>query len=197
MALSPLTIRPLSPELRADFFNYFEGAAFADHPKWKSCYCQFLYVDHSKVIWKDRPEAESRTAACERPDCGRMQGLFAERGDEVVGWCHAAPRAMLGAFANEPDPDAERLGQSTCFVVAKAYRRTGIAGALLDAACNRLRQQGLSIAEAHPSRRAVSDAENHCGPLALYLNAGSALHREDADDSTFVRKPLFGRPLPT
>ncbi len=41
MAHDSLTIRRLTPELKEDFLQYFEGAAFADNPKWKSCYCQF------------------------------------------------------------------------------------------------------------------------------------------------------------
>ena len=188
---TPLTIRRLSPELRADFLRYFEGAAFADNPKWKSCYCQFLYVDHTKVTWSARTAEENRSAACERIDCGRMQGLLAYQGDAVVGWCNAAPRTMLDAFADEPDPDAERLGQITCFVVAKAHRRTGVARALLDAACDMLRQQGLDIAEANPSRTASSDAENHYGPLSLYLAAGFSVHREERDGLVVVRRPLL------
>ena len=120
-----------------------------------------------------------------------MQGLLAYRGNEVVGWCNAAPRTMLDAFADEPDSDEERLGQITCFVVAKAHRRTGVARALLDAACELLRQQGLSIAEASPSRSASSDAENHLGPLTLYISAGFEVHREEEDGVVVVRRSLL------
>jgi ribosomal protein S18 acetylase RimI-like enzyme len=191
MPAAPLTIRRLCPDLQADFLHYFEGAAFADNPKWNSCYCQFLYVDHSKVTWSKRSAEENRSAACERIKCGHMQGLLAYRGEEVVGWCNAAPRTVLEAFADEPDPDEERLGQITCFVVAKAHRRTGVARALLDAACELLSQQGLSIAEASPSREASSDAENHYGPLSLYISAGFKVHREEDDGVVVVRRSLL------
>ena len=113
MPHAPLTILPLTPERQADFLRYFEGAAFADNPKWKSCYCQFLYVDHAKVNWAARTAEENRASACERIACGRMQGLLAYRGGEVVGWCNAAPRRMMDSYADEPDPDAARLGQIT------------------------------------------------------------------------------------
>jgi GNAT superfamily N-acetyltransferase len=190
MSNEPVKIRPLTPELRSDFLQYFEGEAFADNPKWKFCYCQFLYVDHAKVTWSTRTGEENRAAACARIDCGRMQGLLAYRGDAVVGWCNAAPRAMLDAFADEPDPDAQHLGQITCFVVAKAHRRTGVARALLDAACDLLRQQGVLIAEASPMRSAASDAQHHYGPLSLYLSAGFNVHREDDDGTVIVRRAL-------
>ena len=96
----------------------------------------------------------------------------------------------MDSFDDEPDPDAHRLGQITCFVVARDHRRTGVARTLLEAACEMLREQGLSIAEANPSRKASTDAENHYGPLSLYLSAGFSLVRERADGIVVVRRPL-------
>jgi len=187
---SPITIRQLAPETREDFLRFFEGAAFADNPKWGSCFCQFLYVDHSKVTWSARSAQENRAAACDRIACGRMQGLMAYRDGEVVGWCNAAPRALMDSFADEPDPQAERLGQITCFVVARDHRRTGIARVLLEAACTMLRQQGMAIAEANPSRNAATDAENHYGPISLYQSAGFAVVRETEDGLVVMRRSL-------
>lgn len=190
MSSAQLTIRRLSPELRGDFLQYFEGAAFADNPRWKSCYCQFLYVDHAVVNWGARGAAENRSAACERIACGRMQGLLAYREGQVVGWCNAAPRLMLDSFADEPVPDAQTVGQITCFVVAREHRRTGVARALLEAACGLLREQGMHVAEANPSRAASTDAEQHFGPLSLYLSAGFAIVAEKADGLVVVRRAL-------
>lgn len=188
---SRLTIRRLTPELKDDFLRYFEGAAFADNPKWKSCYCQFLYVDHAIVNWSARTAEENRSAACDRIACKRMQGLLAYRDGQVVGWCNAAPRVLLDSFADEPIPDAEQVGQITCFVVAREHRRTGVARALLEEACALLRDQGLLVAEANPSREAVSDAEQHFGPLSLYLSAGFSIVKEQADGLVVVRRPLI------
>lgn len=185
-----LTIRRLGPESRDDFLQYFEGAAFADNPRWKSCYCQFQYVDHAKVNWRARTAEENRADACDRIACGRMQGLLAYRNGQVVGWCNAAPRVLLESFADEPVPDAEHRGQITCFVVAREHRRTGVARALLEEACAMLREQGLRVAEASPSRSATSDAENHFGPLSLYLAAGFSVVEERADGLVVVRRAL-------
>lgn len=191
MSHIPISIHRLSPDLRDDFLRFFEGEAFADNPKWSSCYCQFLYVDHSKITWSARTSDENRASACERIACGRMQGLLAYRDGKAVGWCNAAPRVMLDSFADEPDPDADRLGQITCFVVARSHRRTGVARALLDAACDMLRAQGLSLAEANPSRSASTDAEHHYGPLSLYLSAGFNVVREREDGLCIVRRSLI------
>ena len=155
MAHDSLTIRRLAPDLKDDFLQYFEGAAFEDNPKWKSCYCQFLYVDHSMVNWSTRTAEENRVAACDRIACKRMQGLLAYRNGQVVGWCNAAPRVLLDSFADEPIPDAEHVGQITCFVVARDHRRTGVARALLEEACAMLREQGLRV------RRGQSFARRH------------------------------------
>lgn len=187
---APLTVRPLTPDLKDDFLGYIEGAAFADNPKWRSCYCQFLYVDHAVVHWPARSAEENRAAACERIACRRMQGLLAYRDGQVVGWCNAAPRTMLDGFADEPIPDAAQVGQITCFVVARDHRRTGVARALLDAACTMLRDQGLRVVQANPSRTAASDAEQHYGPLSLYLSAGFSVVEEKADGLVVVRRAL-------
>lgn len=189
-AAGELTIRPLTPALRADFLRYFDGPAFADNPRWASCYCQYMHVDHTRTKWSECTAQRNRAAACERIDGARMQGLLAYRGGEVVGWCNAAPRALLDAFADEPDPDAPRLGQITCFVVAQPHRRSGVARALLDAACDHLRAQGLALAEARPSRKASGDAQQHLGPLSMYLGAGFTVHRDGDDGTVVVRRVL-------
>jgi len=96
----PFTVEiyPLTPERQDDFLSFFEGDAFADNPKWKSCFCQFLYVDHNTVNWQARTYAQNRSAACERICRSRMQGLLAYIDGRPVGWCNAAPRTMLDAF---------------------------------------------------------------------------------------------------
>lgn len=190
MAHDGLTIRRLTSELKDEFFQYFDGPAFADNPKWKSCYCQFLYVDHAKVNWSTRTAQENRAAACDRILCSRMQGLLAYRNGEVVGWCNAAPRVLLDSFADEPVPGAEQVGQVACFVVDPKHRRTGVARSLLEGACSMFRDQGLRVALANPSRKASSDAENHYGPLSLYLSCGFAVVHERDDGLVVVRRSL-------
>jgi len=190
MTSPALEIVPLSAERLPEFLAFFDGPAFADNPKWRSCYCQFLHVDHAVVDWQSRSADTNRAAACSRIGAGRMQGYLAYRDGRPVGWCNAAPRSLMEAFAGEPDADAAAIGQIGCFVVAPSERRSGIAAALLDAACAGLKTQGLAIAAATPRRQAVTDAENHHGPLALYLAAGFAIHRSDDDGTVHVRRSL-------
>lgn len=116
-----------------------------------------------------------------------MQGYLACSGGSPVGWCNAAPRYLLRALDDEPTPDAEQVGAIICFIVEPGHRGCGVARKLLEAACDGLRQQGLRIAEANPRTAGTSAAENHFGPLSLYLSAGFSLHREDEDGSVYVR----------
>ena len=190
MTESPVEIRKLCPELMQDFLLFFDGEAFADNPKWGFCFCQFLYVDHAKVNWAARTVQENRAAACDRIGTRRMEGYIAYRVGKPIGWCNAAPRTMMDSFADEPDPDAPRIGQITCFVVAKPHRRSGVATSLLHAACAGLKAQGLTIAEALPLTEASSDAQNHFGPLSMYLAAGFQVHRTDEEGRVYVRRSL-------
>lgn len=48
----------------------------------------------------------------------------------------------------------------------------------------------LNAREANPRQAAGPAAENHFGPLSLYLSAGFVVHREDADGSVYVRRAL-------
>ena len=190
MTQSPIEVHPVSAATLPDFLAFFDGEAFADNPEWGFCYCQFAYVDHSKVEWKTRQLDENRAAACQRIQTAAMQGYLAYREGIPIGWCNAAPRTMLDAFLDEPDPDAERIGQITCFIVAKQHRGTGVATALLHAALEGLRSQGLAIAEATANPNAATDAENHYGPLPMYLKAGFTVHTTDEDGYVTVRLDL-------
>lgn len=185
-----ITVKALSPELKHDFLRFFDGTAFSDNPKWSSCYCQCFYEDHSVVKWSERTAPQNRAQACERIQRREMQGYLAYSDGIPVGWCNAAPRALLRALDSEPTDDAERVGAIMCFLVEPSLRGRGVARQLLEAACNGLRMQGLSIAEANPRTGSVSAAENHFGPLSMYLSAGFVVHREDDDGSVYVRRAL-------
>mgnify|MGYP001610284351 CR=1 FL=1 len=198
--IAPLTIHPLPPERLPDFLAFFDGPAFADNPKWGSCYCQYLYVDHSKENWHQRSLDENRSAACSKIGCGEMQGYLAYQDGKVIGWCSAAPRPLMTAFDDQPEVDATHIGQIGCFVVAKAFRRQGLASALLQAACAGLQAQGMRRIQATPRAEAgddgaatdgaATDGSAHFGPLSMYLAAGFQVMRPDSDGLLIVERHL-------
>jgi GNAT superfamily N-acetyltransferase len=187
---SAVTIKPLSPSLQQDFLRFFEGTAFSDNPKWSSCYCQCFYEDHSVIKWSERSAPQNRALACERIQSQSMQGYLAYIEGTPVGWCNAAPRGLLHALDGEPIVDAQDVGTILCFLVEPSHRGRGIARQLLEAACDGLRKQGLQFAEANPRTASTSAAENHFGPLTMYLSAGFTIEREDDDGSVWVRRRL-------
>ncbi|CAN5117243.1 hypothetical protein BH11PSE10_BH11PSE10_09070 [soil metagenome] len=188
-----ITVQALSPASLPLFLQFFDGKdTFADNPRWSFCYCQCFYEDHKVVKWTERTSEQNRALACCRTEAAEMQGYVASDAEtgQPVGWCGAAPRRLLHALDDEPVPDEATVGFIVCFLVTPQRRGEGIARALLDAACEGLRQQGMTIAEGNPRPQAKTAAENHFGPLALYLSAGFAVHREDEDGSVFVRRAL-------
>ncbi len=190
MPAAAIEIHALSPARLGDFMRFFEGEAFSDNPKWSSCYCQCFYEDHSKVTWATRKAAENRECASQRIARGEMQGLLAYSSGQVVGWCNAAPRRLLHALDAEPIANQGQVGTILCFLVAPSARGRGVATALLNAACEHFRAQGLQQAEANPRPNAKGTAENHFGPLAMYLAAGFTESRTDSDGSIWVGKEL-------
>lgn len=190
----PPDIRALTPALADDFLRFFDRDGFMDNPDWAGCFCMFPHCTTEE--WDAEPErtpARNRAEKAALVRRGEAQGHLAYDGGRVVGWCHAAARSTLPgiesreAFAIDDDP--ARIGSIVCFIVAAPYRRQGVARRLLDAACDRLRAQGLTIAEAYPHHTDTSDARAFFGPLEMYLDAGFTLHR-DGERNAIVRKPI-------
>ena len=188
--LATLEVRPLTPARLDDYLTFFDAKAFPDNPRWAFCYCYFPYHDPEKIEWQKRTGPENRAAITHCVHAGTAQGYLAYQGDEVVGWCNAAPRPLYPMLDDSPEPNPETIGSIFCFIVAPTHRGQGIAKALLSAACEGLRAQGMRIAEAKPVKDAKSAAANHFGPLSMYLAAGFAVVREDDEGNVFVQKAL-------
>jgi GNAT superfamily N-acetyltransferase len=187
--LLPIEVKPLSAATLPEYLAFFDAKAFPDNPRWAGCYCFFPYHDPKTMNWPQRGAAENRIAISASVTLGHAQGHLAYADGEVVGWCNAAPRQHF-PMLDEPEPDAEHIGCIMCFIVAPAQRGKGVATALLGAACDGLKSQGLRRVQAKPVKDAKSPAANHFGPLAMYLAAGFTVVREDDEGNVFVEKRL-------
>ena len=186
-----IEVRPLSPDLLADYVEYFDKTAFSDNPDWAGCYCYYYLVDR-REDWDARSGEENRLAVSELISRGEMHGYLAYLDGGVVGWCHAGPKTYFPAFASDEDltdADLAATGSIACFNVAPGRRRLGIATALLEAAIAGLAGLGMTVAEAYPREGASTDAGHYHGPLEMYLRAGFAVHRQ-LDGCSVVRKRL-------
>ena len=185
-----VTCRALGPELLADYLHFFDHRAFSDNPRWAGCYCYFPLHDPETMVWKDRGAAENRHAAAGCVGSGQARGWLAYQQEQVVGWCNAGAAALYPMLADEPLPQRDTLGMIMCFVIAPESRGQGIARQLLEAACQGLRDQGMTAVGARPLKDADGAAANHMGPLSLYLQAGFHVVREDDDGDVIVIKAL-------
>lgn len=186
----PLVIHPLDAGRLADHLHFFDHDAFADNPRWASCYCNFLHADHDARDWNSRDAAENRAAIIPLVEQRRYRGYLAYRGGKPIGWCHAGPKALTPALLDGPADADPRIGAIGCFVVAKPWRGQGVARALLARALADFAAQGFAWAEAFPQREAAGEAANHWGPLAMYLAAGFEIVDERPDGGLTVRKRL-------
>ena len=186
-----IAIRKMTPDLLPDYLAFFDGPAFSDNPEWSGCYCCYYHIEDA-VQWESRSAAQNRDFASNLIRAGQFPGFLAYDQDGPVGWCKAAARRSIPALAQWPDytvEDAKDVGSIVCFVIEKEHRRQGIAGLLLDAACDSFRRAGLKIAEAYPRLEVSDDAGNYHGPLPMYLAHGFTKFRE-SEAFWIVRKTL-------
>ena len=171
-----LEIVPLDAGRRADFYRLHGDCNDAG---WCACVAWWVPAWDG---WGDRTAAENHAVREALFARGEHDGLLAYTGGEPVGWCQLGPRDGLAKLAwqlaLEPNPGAWAV---TCFLVAPAWRRAGVARALLAAAAERARQGGATRLEAFPKRGkdlAVGDLWN--GPEALFRAAGFVVARDAA-----------------
>ena len=116
--------------------------------------------------------------------------------DRPVGWCNYGQTTRLGGllrrYGLEP-ADQEGIGSIACLTIAAPYRGHGIAGRLVEAACDRLASRGLRWVEAYPPRDPSGAVPSYRGSLELYRRHGFEPFRE-AGRTVVMRRPLATDP---
>jgi GNAT superfamily N-acetyltransferase len=177
-----LRVERLAPARRDDFLRFFDherGPAFADNPQWARCYCHYFEVAQA-LDWTTLDAAQNRVAMAARIEVGEMGGFLAYRDGEVVGWLNAQPRHKLphcwmhlGVAPTAIDVPAAQAALVVCFVVAPAWRRRGVATALLDGALASFAERGIRVVDAFPFKSEGDAAADHYhGPVGLFRRAG-------------------------
>jgi len=170
----PLAIVPLSAETWDALAELFSARGDA---RW--CWCQFWRKPGS--TWMNTSADENRDDL--RALVGRepAPGLVALRDGTVVGWVGLGPREDFGRLARSrtiPQLPGEAVWVVNCFVVAKTARRTGVAGALLDAAVAYAREHGARIVEGYPADTGgarMTSASAYLGTVPMFERAGFAV----------------------
>lgn len=178
--MKTIVIRPLSPELSADYLDFFDHRAFTDDNPNGPCYCTSPNQEEEQIEkmvseFKSYGVKETlRKYAAEMLGRNRIHGYLAYDGDKAVGWCNAADMesyaGFVPAFAREIT--CGKTVSIVCFEIAPEYRGMGIASAFIDRVCADARSGGCAAVEGYPK---LSDQRNdfdYRGPLSLYQKAG-------------------------
>jgi GNAT superfamily N-acetyltransferase len=166
-----LDCAPATPERLGDVEAVFAGCADAGR-----CWCAF---------WR-RPRAEYNAGTRDHSnralfrrlvESGETLGLVGYRDGRPVAWCGVAPRAAqlrLARSRNLAPVDGLPVWSITCFVTARAYRRTGLLRPLVAAAARLARSRGAPAIEAYPidSGRKLAAGEIYTGVLGPFLDLG-------------------------
>lgn len=187
--MNGIVIKKLSPNLLEDYLNFFDNIAFKDNPDWSYCYCHFPHAPHDTCKWQDIPKEENRKAVIDLINSGKKQGLLAYDNNQPIGWCNAGPRVNMTVTPDYEEPKADKIGSTTCFIIAKEYRRKGVARLLLKTALEVFKTQGFKYAEGYPLENMQGEANNHWGPKELYLSEGFKQYATE-DDMIVMRKEL-------
>ena len=142
-----LVARPVTPGRWDDLVRLFgeRGAC-------GGCWCMLYKQTRSE--FEKRKGAGNRRALKRLIDRGTVPGLLGYIGRESVAWCAMEPRTAYPSLERSrilQPVDDQPVWSVTCFFVAKAWRRQGIATLLLDAAASYARRRGARIVEGYPT----------------------------------------------
>lgn len=189
-----IDIKPLTPDIAGDYFDFFDNRAFTDHAEWSCCYCTWFHMDRSheqkigEAVKSDGGTDALRRALRETAKKfvreGTLKGYLAYADDVPIGWCNANDKAAFNRF----DLDAEVSGfirgnednvkSVTCFTIAPEYREKGIATALLKRVVQDAKAEGYSAVEGYSRLHDEREAFDFTGPVRLYEKAGFTKTKE-------------------
>jgi len=184
----------LAPESAAALGRLFERAG-------SRCFCAYWHFTGDKNEWLARLAFEpdvNRRELLQRAE-SQLAGVVAQTADgEVIGWMKLEPaRNVAKIYAQRtvrglPGLGLERDGVWTigCFLVDPAWRRRGVARALVRAGVELARAEGARSLEAFPRRaEGVGDEELWTGPFPLFEREGFHVVHEQ------VQYPVLRRDL--
>ena len=178
--MKTIVIRPLTPELNADYLDFFDNRAFTDGNPNGPCYCTSPNQEEDQIKkmvseFKSFGVKETlRKYAIEMLDHNMIHGYLAYDGDQSIGWCNAADMdsyvGFVPAFARKIT--CGKTMSIVCFVIAPQYRGMGIASEFIDRVCTDARLKGYDAVEGYARLLDQRNDFDFQGPYRLYQKAG-------------------------
>lgn len=185
MAQAFVTTASAGPEHEPGLYALFEAAG-------SPCYCRFWHFEATNNAWLERcalapEENRAELGRALREGSAEARGVVALTGGEggapaVVGWLKVAPVEVMKKayerrlYKNLPCFAGDRAGVYAigCALVHPAYRRRGVAVALVEGAVRLAPGWGARALEAFPRRpkEDVSDEEMWTGPVSVFAKNG-------------------------
>ena len=180
--MKTIVIRPLAPELNADYLDFFDHRAFTDDNPNGPCYCTSPNQEEEQIRkmvgeFKTYGVKETlRRYAAEMLDRNMIHGYLAYDGDQSIGWCNAADMESYAGFvpAIAREITCGKTISIVCFEIAPGYRKMGIASAFIDRVCTDAGAKGYAAVEGYATISEQWNDFDYQGPYRLYQKAGFA-----------------------
>ena len=193
-----IEIRKLTPELAADYFDFFENRAFTDNSPYL-CYCQPYQMtkDEAKEAFGKADGTDigrvSRELAKQQIDSGALQGYLAFLNGVVIGWCNANARANFPLESSNGvrfyAPPELREKAAVCFEIAPEFRGKGVATTLLQQVVTDAAVDGYIAVEGFPIIRTERYEWDCRGPVRLFEKT-EFVKVSEQDDFAVMRREL-------
>jgi GNAT superfamily N-acetyltransferase len=164
-------IFPLTPERWADL-----ETLFGPHGGCGGCWCMWWRLTRAEF---ERQKGEANRHAIKAiVESGHVPGLLAVVDGVPAGWCAVAPRESFPALDRSrilKRVDDLAVWSVVCFFVERCFRNGGLTTCLLQAAIERVRQQGGTILEGYPvepKKEHVPDPFVYTGLASTFRKAG-------------------------
>jgi GNAT superfamily N-acetyltransferase len=170
--VTSLDVVPVTPERWDDLETLFgpRGAI-------AGCWCMWFRQTSSEWDWGAAEARRAEMAGLVADD--EQPGLLGYRDGVPVGWVSVAPRSEYGRLTSPRARTYRAFDDTptwvvTCFFIARGHRRSGVAGALLDAAVDHAAARGASVVEGYPVDNDGQREDNHVftGTLGMFTRAG-------------------------
>ena len=178
--MDKIIIKPLTPELTADYLDFFDHRAFTDNNPNGPCYCTSPNQDEESIQqmvseFKTHGVKDTiRKYAVEMLHNNKIHGYLAYDGNLSIGWCNAADMESYAGFVPDfaRDITCGKTVSIVCFEIAPEYRGMGIASAFIDRVCNDAKSKGYVAVEGYAKVSDKRDDFDYQGPVRLYQKAG-------------------------